>query len=281
MRTVIDWFNDYFLPWYKPLSILFAGAFGILGLLKNFKEKKRDPETDTTVERVTIWGWISLIGIVLSTGLGIPAQQAEESIQGKKAAVAEDKVERLLSPTLEGIQFSTRYNLPCQKLALDCKDLRKRIKAQEKIAQVNREWALTVKFFLNQKDAESFIAGKDVKPNLAYTDLLNCVVANVSDENPQSDVIMACDSSDSDSIPTRNDTNVRDAISMQRATCIVLVDTWGGAFISDGRDGAEVLDLQLTATLKGNSRFDMKRPAKEFTTRTGTFYVSILQPAAD
>src|SRR5580700_1071804 len=218
MRTVIDWFNDYFLPWYKPLSILFAGAFGILGLLKNFKEKKRDPETDTTVERVTIWGWISLIGIVLSTGLGIPAQQAEESIQGKKAAVAEDKVERLLSPTLEGIQFSTRYNLPCQKLALDCKDLRKRIKAQEKIAQVNREWALTVKFFLNQKDAESFIAGKDVKPNLAYTDLLNCVVANVSDENPQSDVIMACDSSDSDSIPTRNDTNVRDAISMQRAT---------------------------------------------------------------
>jgi len=170
MRTVIDWFNDYFLPWYKPLSILFAGAFGILGLLKNFKEKKRDPETDTTVERVTIWGWISLIGIVLSTGLGIPAQQAEESIQGKKAAVAEDKVERLLSPTLEGIQFSTRYNLPCQKLALDCKDLRKRIKAQEKIAQVNREWALTVKFFLNQKDAESFIAGDEYTVGVLHTE---------------------------------------------------------------------------------------------------------------
>jgi hypothetical protein len=279
IHHILSWLDQNFVPVWKATSIFFTGAFGILGLLKNFKEKKRDPETDTTVERVTKWGWISLIGIILSTGLGIAAQRTEENSNRKKAAEDADKIDRLLSPTIEGIQFSTRYNLPCKKAAWDCEDLRKRIKANEKLAEVNREWALTVDFFLDQKDAESFIAGKDVKPNLEYSRLLDCVVANASEEDPHSDIIMVCENSFPDSNPTKNDGNVRDAISMQRAICLALIDTWGGAFLSDGRDGAEVLNLELSATLKDNRKFDMKRPPREVTTKTGKLYMGSLQPA--
>jgi len=174
-----------------------------------------------------------MIGIILSTGLGIVAQQSEET----KAAEAAVKIERLLSPTIEGIQFSTRYDVPCKKLVLDCEDLRKRI-ANQKLAEVDKQWGFTVEFFLDHKDAESFIAGKDVKPNLEYSRLLHCVVANDNDEDPHSDITMVCENSTPDSNPTVNDGNVRDAINMQRAVCLVDIDTSGGIFLSDGRDGA-------------------------------------------
>jgi hypothetical protein len=77
MHAFGGWLNNDFLSWYKPLSIFFTGAFGILGLVKTFKEKKRDPETYTTVEKITKWGWVSMTVIILSTGVGIAAQRAE------------------------------------------------------------------------------------------------------------------------------------------------------------------------------------------------------------
>jgi hypothetical protein len=296
MHTLSDWFNNHFLTWYKPISILFTGAFGILGLVKNFKEKTFDPATGFEVERITKWGSISMIGIILSTGLGIAAQRTEENRNQKKAnddanaalALATksdqtlDKIERLLSPTIEGIQFSTRYDLPCKKFDWDCKDLRKRIKADPsaRLAEVNHQWGFIVQFFVNSKDAESFIAGKkDVEPDLEYNRLSNCVIANENEEDPNSDILMACEDSEPGSNPSVNNGNVTDAIIMQRSVCLVHIDTWGGIYLSEGTMGAQVLNLKFWATLKDNRRFEMTFDQKGVTTRKGTVYMGSFKPA--
>jgi hypothetical protein len=62
-----------FITFWKASSIILTGAFGILGLLKDFKAK------DTG--RITRWGKVSLIGIVLSVIMGLIAQQKESSKQ--------------------------------------------------------------------------------------------------------------------------------------------------------------------------------------------------------
>jgi len=56
---------------WKAVSIALTGAFGILGLLTDF----RDEDTD----RLTRWGKVSLTGILLSTVLGVAFQLKESS----------------------------------------------------------------------------------------------------------------------------------------------------------------------------------------------------------
>jgi hypothetical protein len=58
---------------WKATSIVFTGAFGILGLLRDFR--------DRTTNKVTVWGRISLAGILVSTALGVAAQLKETSDQ--------------------------------------------------------------------------------------------------------------------------------------------------------------------------------------------------------
>jgi hypothetical protein len=65
---------DLALTILKIAGVLFTGAFGVLGLLTEFKDK--DHKT------VTPWGKVALIGIVLSTVLAFVA----ETVQAKKAA---------------------------------------------------------------------------------------------------------------------------------------------------------------------------------------------------
>jgi hypothetical protein len=101
MHTFGDLFNNHFLTWYKPLSILFTGAFGILGLVKNFKEKTFDRATGFEVERITKWGRVSLIGIVLSSSLGIAAQVVENNKIKLEAAEARKLQAPLEDPKLD------------------------------------------------------------------------------------------------------------------------------------------------------------------------------------
>jgi hypothetical protein len=63
---------DFVTAW-KATSVVMTGAFGILGLLKEFKNKETG--------QVTKWGRISLAGILLSSGLGVVAQLKESSDQ--------------------------------------------------------------------------------------------------------------------------------------------------------------------------------------------------------
>jgi len=105
MHTILTWLTENFVPVWKAASILFTGAFGILGLVKNFKEKKKDPNSDTTIEQITIWGWISLIGIIVSTGCGMAVQLKESRDDAKKSLELSRKsddtlreIKKILSP---------------------------------------------------------------------------------------------------------------------------------------------------------------------------------------
>jgi hypothetical protein len=94
MHGMIAWLRENFVDVWKAISIGFTGIFGVLGLLTEFKRKIRDRETDTTVQKITKWGWISLVGIIVSTGFGLIAQLTE-SIQEKhkRDAAAESALE--------------------------------------------------------------------------------------------------------------------------------------------------------------------------------------------
>jgi hypothetical protein len=143
MHHILGWLTENFVPAWKAVSILFTGAFGILGLVKNFKHKVRDQETDLMVEKITRWGWISLLGIVLSTVLGMAAQ-LKESNDNSAAAF---KLAQRSDATLQDIErLLTPFSDPRVKITLDtdckvkeymfvefCKDVEK---AQDAMSQV-------------------------------------------------------------------------------------------------------------------------------------------------
>jgi hypothetical protein len=81
---------------WKAVSIAVTGAFGILGLLKDFKDKHG---------HITRWGRISLAGILASTICGVAAQIKETSDQKTAQANAEEQtlgivtdIKRMLQP---------------------------------------------------------------------------------------------------------------------------------------------------------------------------------------
>jgi len=105
VQPIVSWFNENLIPAWKAASILFTGAFGILGLVKNFKEKRRDNYSDTAVDRITVWGWISLIGIIISTVCGMAVQLKESRDDAKKSLELSRKsedtlreIKKILSP---------------------------------------------------------------------------------------------------------------------------------------------------------------------------------------
>lgn len=87
---------DFVSAW-KASSIVLAGAFGIIGLLTDF----RDRET----RKITLWGYISLSGILLSSiGGGIVQIVESQSDAAKSLELARqsasmiNNLERILSP---------------------------------------------------------------------------------------------------------------------------------------------------------------------------------------
>lgn len=102
MRDLLNWLNENFLPIWNPLSIALTGAFGILGLLTEFKDKRKP-------HKIKPWGWVALLGIVLSTLGGVVAQTKEYREEKLKAAAAQRQEERVLAPLgdpIVGIEFS-------------------------------------------------------------------------------------------------------------------------------------------------------------------------------
>ena len=73
---------DFPTAW-KASSIVLTGAFGMLGLLTEFKDKH--------TKKITKWGYISLAGIVVSTILGTTAQlkKSFESERARERTAAE------------------------------------------------------------------------------------------------------------------------------------------------------------------------------------------------
>jgi hypothetical protein len=79
---------DFVSAW-KASSIVLTGAFGVLGLLTEFKHKE--------TRKITKWGFISLGGILISTVLGVSAQIKESADDAKKALKVATTSEAMLN----------------------------------------------------------------------------------------------------------------------------------------------------------------------------------------
>jgi hypothetical protein len=94
-------FWDAVLSSWKAISVVCAGAFGILGLLTDFKKSRKDAERGKADvnerKQITKWGYVSLIGILASTIFGVAAQQKEADVDAKKALALAMKADRTLN----------------------------------------------------------------------------------------------------------------------------------------------------------------------------------------
>lgn len=155
---------------FKASSIVLTGAFGVLGLVKDFKDKKG---------KITKWGRISLAGILLSTGLGVITQLMDSSAAAQKEAdtakqtlrIVQD-IQRGLSPLDEPV-IGIDLSLDCTNLAYG--EFCDKIKSKPDgltLPEIGKLWDywpgggtrislfLEVNFFVNPKDADLYLEGK-------------------------------------------------------------------------------------------------------------------------
>jgi len=157
---------------WKAMSIALTGAFGILGLLKDFKNKHTN--------KVTIWGWVSLFGIIVSSVGGIVAQLKESSDNAaqalalaKKADTTLTEIERGLS-TLEEPKIGFVFDIDCDssKYATFCTSISNESRVNAAGGSIfdywndfpggQVSWTFTVGMFINPEDAQAFIDAKPV-----------------------------------------------------------------------------------------------------------------------
>jgi hypothetical protein len=107
-----------FVAYWKATSIALTGAFGVLGLLTEFR--------DSHTKRISAWGWISLFGILVSTVGGVAAQIKESHDNAKTSAENSTRalsilvntsatvtsINRLMS-SLTGATVDVKYSLDC------------------------------------------------------------------------------------------------------------------------------------------------------------------------
>jgi len=107
---------------WKAASIVLTGAFGMLGLLTEFRDK--------TSGKVTTWGYLSLFGIVISSGGGFFAQiedSFDQATQQSKASMDSLKLLMGMHTTLHDLQRTLspigkpRFDISLQ---LDCNNER-------------------------------------------------------------------------------------------------------------------------------------------------------------
>jgi hypothetical protein len=108
---------DFVSAW-KAASIALTGAFGLMGLLKEHKNKETG--------KLTMWGKVLLCGIILSTTLGIVAQLKENTDESQRRVASATQtvtllkqtsstvsdIQRLLSP-FEISKISLRFDVDC------------------------------------------------------------------------------------------------------------------------------------------------------------------------
>jgi hypothetical protein len=173
---------DVLFAW-KILSALSAGCFGVLALLKDYKDK--------ATGKITIWGRVSLAGILISTLLGILAQLKESSeaekakariaaqtlelaqntsVAVRNTAVAVSELRRALSP-FEDPRFSVQARLPCnsdkyRQLCLEYKatKITDRVAKIQALSKLNGAFGKLIYFeveiFVDSSDAGKFLEGR-------------------------------------------------------------------------------------------------------------------------
>jgi len=155
---------DFVTAW-KATSIVLTGAFGVLGLLKDFKDKKTG--------QVTKWGKLSLAGILLSSGFGVIAQFKESSRQEKsRQATANQTLEtvkdlqRILS-RLDDLRVNVGFYLPCDnpKYKAFCLAMNSKTFVPE---TAWNKWpggdvSLLIQVFVDAKEAQGFLDHPDAR----------------------------------------------------------------------------------------------------------------------
>lgn len=186
-----------FVAAWKASSIVLTGAFGILGLLKDFKDK------DTN--EITRWGYISLAGILFSTMGGVAAQLRESSEQQKTAqAIAQQtltlvqksdetlrQVQRSVSG-LDGMTIRMNFVISCSDHSLTafCKDVAMEGFKKDSIDERRRMWRhwpldarsflYNLELFVDSQAAEAY-AGGIVDYDLAVNAEFDPLSANEQD----------------------------------------------------------------------------------------------------
>ena len=177
--------NMDFVSAWKASSIVLTGAFGILGLLKEFKDKGTN--------RVTPWGYISLIGIVVSTILGVAAQIKESHDTAQKTLEVAQKsdrtlqdIERLLSP-LDKPVVDLIFDVPCDKppytrfcTLFHGDEFLERDSPVWKEWPANRNGGVTFRFdvFTSQIGVTGFLKGMVIQGDLYFSATLTSTIMN-------------------------------------------------------------------------------------------------------
>jgi hypothetical protein len=79
------------LDFLKVAGGILTGAFGVLGLLTEYKDK--------VTNKVTTWGWIALLGIVISTVIGLSATVLDNKLAALAEAKRRTETNQLLAQT--------------------------------------------------------------------------------------------------------------------------------------------------------------------------------------
>jgi len=95
----LSWTVPDFWDLWKAIAVALTGVFGVLGLLTNYKDKETG--------RITVWGKVNLVGIVLSATMGVLSQliDAQHKIDSaRQSAIEAAASAKLAATTAQGAQ---------------------------------------------------------------------------------------------------------------------------------------------------------------------------------
>ena len=162
---LLCYIDHHFVAWWKAASIVVTAALGILGLVRDFKVKKTDPETHQKSHRISLSGWVLLAGLIVSAALGVAAQlkethdedAAERCRSQQTLSIVENTSNAIkLMSTLAGSSAEVTYLVKCTPAHIDpCPEAasHERLLAKTQIE---------VYFYTNSDSAKRFTEGSNV-----------------------------------------------------------------------------------------------------------------------
>lgn len=167
-----------FISIWKTSSIVLTGAFGVLGLLTEFKDKNR---------KITKWGRVSLLGIVITTFFGVAAQIKQSADDAHKARILAQKSEetltsmdRALSP-IDGSSVTIDFETECtsKELASLCKQVQIYERTHrfpwrlEDVLKKRSALHYSLAVFAKREDVEALRAPTGITPHMVIVNRVN------------------------------------------------------------------------------------------------------------
>jgi hypothetical protein len=143
------------LTYWKSISLGLAGLFGSIGLLTDVRDKH--------TKRITRWGWVSLIGIFITTVGGIAAEIFDQTNDARTAADNSTRALSILQNTSNTLGIITSMNAPTVTITFPVTCVQQR--NSERSVQHHREVTQFANdgfdfyFFQNREAAKEFSSG--------------------------------------------------------------------------------------------------------------------------